>query len=68
MDTISEGYKAFNGHVFAAEEAAAYNRACEETERQIMLAGRNPSPMAQDAIDFCRDRQAQTFKIIIGEL
>ena len=68
MDTISEGYKAFNGHVFTAVEAAAYNRACEETKRQIMLAGRDPSPMAQDAIDFYRDKQAETFKFIIGEL
>lgn len=68
MDTIKAGYVAFNGYVFTGTDSAAYNRACSETERAVLLAGDNPSPMAQTAIDKARDNQNRMFKVIIGEV
>jgi len=65
-EQIKAGYTAFNGYVFTANDAALYNRQCEETERQIFLGGDNPSPMAKAAIEAARDQQNRLFKIIIG--
>lgn len=65
MEQIKAGYKAFNGYVFTAATADLYSRTCEETERAIQLAGDNPSPMAQAAIDKARDNQNRMFKSII---
>ena len=68
MDTIKAGYVAFNGYVFTRVDSAAYNRACSETKRAVLLAGNNPSSMAQTAIDKARDNQNRMFKVIIGEV
>ena len=65
MDTIKAGYVAFNGYVFTETDAAAYNRACSETERAVLLAGNDPLPMAKMAIDKARDNQNRMFKVII---
>lgn len=62
---IRPGYVAFNGYTFTPADAAAYNRACEETARAVRLAGDTPSPLAQAAIERARDNQNRVFKAII---
>jgi hypothetical protein len=41
MERIQEGYRAYTGYVFTAEQAAAYNAAVERAERCPNEANRN---------------------------
>jgi hypothetical protein len=41
MTPVSEGYRAFTGYVFTAEQAAAYNAAVERAARCPNEANRN---------------------------
>lgn len=41
MQRIQEGYRAFTGYVFTAEQASAYNAAVERAERSPSEASRN---------------------------
>lgn len=64
---ITTGYTAFNGHVFSAAEADAYNRHCQTIETlEARLQGAAPSPQAKAEIDFFLDQRARLFKAITG--
>ena len=56
MEKVTEGYVAFNGHIFTAHEADRYARITAEIERE-----RYPA-----TIEFLKDQRHRMFCQIIG--
>ena len=61
MLTITEGYRAFNGHVFTQAQADRYNERCQYSELVKRLRGED-SEFYQNALN----TQHMTFRVIIG--
>lgn len=65
MKVIKTGYKAFNGYIFSASDASAYNSACSEVSR-IEQINRANNGLSRQALERARNNQHQTFSMIIG--
>lgn len=65
MKVINAGYKAFNGYIFSAADASAYNRACSETARIEQINSGN-GDLSRQAVEHARNNQHQTFCLIAG--
>ena len=65
MKTIQAGYKAFNGYIFSAVDASAYNRACIDTARIEQINSANGG-LSRQALERARDNKHKIFSMIIG--